>query len=70
VALPEAEIAVLRFNGLATAAAMADAARRLDAALAASGWRASGPPEAWFYDPPWTLPPLRRNELAAPATRG
>jgi hypothetical protein len=20
----------------------------------------------WFYDPPWTIPPLRRNEAAVP----
>lgn len=25
-----------------------------------------GPPVAWFYDPPWTIPMLRRNEIAVP----
>jgi hypothetical protein len=25
-----------------------------------------GEPVAWFYDPPWTLPWLRRNEVAVP----
>ena len=25
-----------------------------------------GDPVAWFYDPPWTLPFLRRNEIAVP----
>jgi hypothetical protein len=25
---------------------------------------------AWFYDPPWTLPWLRRNEVAVPVAGG
>jgi hypothetical protein len=70
VALPEAEVAALRFSGLRSAAALEAAAQRLDAALAPSAWRPAGPPEAWFYDPPWTLPPLRRNEIAVPVVRG
>ena len=28
-----------------------------------------GDPVVWFYDPPWTLPPLRRNEVAVRVTR-
>jgi hypothetical protein len=32
--------------------------------LAGSGWTAAGSPVAWFYDPPWTIPALRRNEVA------
>jgi hypothetical protein len=26
----------------------------------------TGPPTAWFFDPPWTLPFRRRNEIAIP----
>jgi hypothetical protein len=36
--------------------------------LAGSKWQPQGEPVAWFYDPPWTLPPLRRNEAAVPVT--
>ena len=28
----------------------------------------SGEPVAWFYDPPWTLPFRRRNEVAVTVT--
>jgi hypothetical protein len=66
VALPETHVAVLRFSGLRTDYAVARARDRLEAALAQTGWRATGPAESWFYDPPWTLPPFRRNEVAIP----
>jgi hypothetical protein len=26
----------------------------------------AGAPVSWFYDPPWTIPALRRNEIAIP----
>jgi len=26
----------------------------------------TGPVVDWFYDPPWTLPWVRRNEVAVP----
>ncbi len=29
-----------------------------------NGIEPKGEPQAWFYDPPWTLPMLRRNEIA------
>ncbi|HEY2195594.1 MAG TPA: hypothetical protein VGH76_25280 [Actinomycetospora sp.] len=28
-----------------------------------------GEPVAWFYDPPWTLPFRRRNEIAVPVAQ-
>jgi hypothetical protein len=37
--------------------------------LAGSGYTASGDIVNWFYDPPWTLPPLRRNEAAVIVTK-
>ena len=59
-------MAVLRFSGQATPDTVSTEGRRLDAILASSAWRADGPMVAWFYDPPWTLPPFRRNEVARP----
>jgi DNA gyrase inhibitor GyrI len=67
--VPEAEIAVLRFAGLPNPAAVAEAASRLEAGLASSEWRPDGPGGAWFYDPPWTIPGLRRSEAWRPVTR-
>jgi len=28
----------------------------------------AGEPLTWFYDPPWTLPFRRRNEVVVPVT--
>ena len=67
--LPEAEIAVLRFAGLPSPEAVASAEAQLAAALEGSDWRATGPGGAWFYDPPWTIPALRRSEAWRPVRR-
>jgi hypothetical protein len=32
-------------------------------ALNDPGWKVTGAPTALFYDPPWTIPFLRRNEV-------
>jgi hypothetical protein len=64
--LPPQTYAVLRFNGPPTPKALAVQTRRLRRAIAGSAWRPAGEAVAWFYDPPWTLPVLRRNEVAAP----
>jgi hypothetical protein len=66
VEVPAETVAVLRFSGLPGAAAVARNAATLSAALETSRWAAAGPAQAWFYDPPWTVPALRRNEIAAP----
>ncbi|WP_249732254.1 heme-binding protein [Roseococcus sp. SDR] len=69
VTLPEVEVAVLRFSGLPSPEAVAAAQARLIAALAGSGWHPAGPGGAWFYDPPWTIPGLRRSEAWLPVSR-
>lgn len=67
--LPGETVAVLRFNGDTGPAAVAAQRTRLSALLDASPWRATGEGGAWFYDPPWTLPPARRNEAWIPVIR-
>ncbi|TPW02827.1 MAG: SOUL heme-binding protein [Alphaproteobacteria bacterium] len=67
--VPAETYAVLRFSGLASARDVAEKEAELDAALTGSGWTSAGEPVVWFYDPPWTLPPLRRNEVAVRVTR-
>jgi hypothetical protein len=69
VDLPAQDYAVLRFSGSRTGPAVARRTDELTRALAGKAWKASGAPVAWFYDPPWTPPFLRRNEVAAPVTR-
>ena len=64
-------VAVFRFTGSIDPGSVAAARARLLAALPRTGWVAAGEPVTWFYDPPWTIPALRRNEIAIPvAPRG
>lgn len=66
VEVPGETVAVHRFAGGTDPASVAAARARLLAALPATHWVAAGAPVAWFYDPPWTIPALRRNEIAVP----
>ncbi len=66
VAVPARSYAVLRFSGRPTLESVDAERRRLLAALSGGAWQAAGAPRAWYYDPPWTIPFLRRNEVAVP----
>lgn len=64
VEVPAESIAVMRFSGLADDG---DVARRRDAmleALATSDWTVAGDVTTLFYDAPFTLPFVRRNEVS------
>lgn len=67
--VPAETYAVLRFSGLGSARTVAEKQAELEAALTGSQWVSAGDPVVWFYDPPWTLPPLRRNEVAVRVSR-
>lgn len=69
VELDAETMAVLRFSGSRGDAAVAVRTRQLMDALRSTGWRAIAEPVAYFYDPPWTLPALRRNEVAVAVSR-
>ena len=64
VTVPGETVAVLRFTGDRGPAAVASRTAELLDALRAAGIEPVGEPVAWFYDPPWTLPFRRRNEIA------
>jgi SOUL heme-binding protein len=70
VTVPPETVAVLRFSGNRDGRAVAARTERLRNTLRAYGFDATGEPVAWFYDPPWTLPFRRRNEVAIPVTEG
>ena len=70
VEVPERTLAVLRFSGSRDADNVARHASELERVIAGSSWRAVGEPTTLFYDPPWTIPFLRRNEVAVPVTDG
>lgn len=66
VDVPAETLAVLRFSGGLDLREEARRQAELLEALASSGWRARGTPIAYYYDAPFTIPFLRRNEVAVP----
>ncbi len=63
VVVPPETVAVLRFNGSIGPDAVSERTGQLMKALNRNDIEAIGEPLAWFYDPPWTLPCRRRNEV-------
>jgi len=66
--VPGEVYAVYRFSGLWGAGRVHAAQAVLFANLKNSAWVPVGAPVDWFYDPPWTLPFARRNEVAVVVT--
>ena len=64
VEIPAQTIAVLRFSGSWTVEAITEKQNELVGKLKRTKWATIDRPFALFYDPPFTLPPLRRNEAA------
>lgn len=60
---PPGRFAVLRVSGRRTATNEAQALTRLQTWMAAQGLSASSQPVYAYFDPPWTPPFLRRNEV-------
>lgn len=57
------QMAVIRFSGTAPASAMEKRRQELLDKVKALGLATVGEPVFAFYDPPWTLPFMRRNEV-------
>ncbi|MCV7224987.1 SOUL family heme-binding protein [Mycolicibacterium komossense] len=68
VTVPAETLAVLRFTGDRSPKAVASRTVHLLDTLQDNGFKPNGEPNAWFYDPPWTLPFRRRNEVAVAVT--
>ncbi len=68
VEVPSERFAVLRFSGDRSSTAITAKSAELLTALHGTDFTTDGQPVAWFYDPPWTLPFRRRNEVAVPLT--
>jgi hypothetical protein len=66
VEVPAEHFAVLSFSGDRSPRAVAARTAELLETLRANGFEPTGEPSSWFYDPPWTLPFRRRNEIAVP----
>lgn len=62
VSEPEKRFAVIRFSGWSSDANLSEHKAKLEAWVARKSLRPAAPPIAAFYNPPWSLPFLRRNE--------
>lgn len=62
VTVPGERVAVLRYSGAYDSKAVEEKTAELLTTLRDNGIEPAGEPMSWFYDPPWTVPFLRRNE--------
>ena len=61
--VPRRTVAVLRYSGSRDEAAMLEKSEALRDWIASKGIEPTSAPRSAGYDPPWTLPFLRRNEV-------
>lgn len=69
VDIPSETVAVLRFSGSTGDAAVSARTAELLDRLTRTNWKIEGTPTAYFYNPPWTIPFLRRNEIAVAVSK-
>jgi len=62
--IQKCKVAVIRFSGFTSPKKMDEEAEKLLMALESNEIRTKGEPFLMRYNPPWTLPFLRRNEVA------
>lgn len=63
ISLPARRFAVIRFSGLADDESIKQHSEELDAYIVSKKLKPIGPTILAFYNPPWTMPFLRRNEV-------
>ena len=61
--IPGKRFVVIRFSGMADEEMLAEQTTALNGFLKEKGLEPLSPPAYAFFNPPWTLPPLRRNEV-------
>lgn len=66
--IPGKRFAVIRFSGTAGEASLEDHTDELNAFIMGKKLNALSPPTYAFFNPPWTLPFLRRNEVMIEVT--
>lgn len=69
VDVPAETVAVLRYSGVDNAGARAEKRTELLDVLAKSSWKPVGEVFTLNYDPPFTIPFLRRNEVVVDVTQ-
>jgi hypothetical protein len=68
ITAPSETMAAIRFSGRRNLATVDRYKETLMRSIQGSNWKATSDPVAFFYDPPWTAPFLRRNEIAVRVT--
>ena len=61
--IPGKKVAVLRYSGSLSEQGIEEKSEELQNWLSQQGYKAVSPSRSAAYDPPWTLPFLRRNEV-------
>lgn len=61
--IPSKKVAVLRYSGFLSEQSIAEKTKELNVWLDAEGFKAISSARSAGFDPPWTLPFLRRNEV-------
>ena len=61
--IPRKKVAVIRYAGSWKEQTMREKSEELDEWIQANGLKRLSKPRSARYDPPWTLPFLRRNEI-------
>jgi effector-binding domain-containing protein len=61
--VPGKKVAVLTYSGFLSEQVINEKANELKSWLAANGYKAVSSPRSAGFDPPWTLPFFRRNEV-------
>ena len=69
IQIPSTKVAVLRFTGSTGDPAVTARTAELISAIQSTKWTVAGPATAFFYNPPWTLPFLRTNEVVIPVAK-
>lgn len=68
VELQPTTVAVLRFSGASNDAIVSARTEELLNFLKTTRFKVTGAATALFYNPPWTIPFMRRNEIAVPVS--
>jgi hypothetical protein len=68
VAIPQKRVAAVRFSGRSTADNLSQHRSALETWMKSRGLKAAAEPTMAFYNPPWSLPFLRRNEYLVELT--
>jgi hypothetical protein len=61
--IPPKRVATIQFSGLMNEKKFDRYTAELSSWLESNGYTTASPPRSAGYNPPWTLPPLRRNEI-------